>query len=158
MLINRDELARKVLEGELTSLDDLNTVLRAMIKDVVETAMGAEMNGFLGYDRYQKSAKELGNYRNGYSQKELASKVGPIVIDVPRDRKSEFAPGIIKKRRKDIGGFEELILSMYAKGMSTRDIQHHVKEIYNHEISPETVSRITDAFIDKAKEWQHRPL
>ena len=158
MLINRDELSRKMLEGELTSLDDLNSVLRAMIKDVVETAMGAEMNGFLGYDRYQKVANEFGNYRNGYSQKELASKVGPIVIDVPRDRKSEFAPGIIKKRQKDIGGFEELILSMYAKGMSTRDIQHHVKEIYNHDISPETVSRITDAVIDKAKEWQHRPL
>ena len=104
MLINRDELSRKVLEGELTSLDDLNSVLRAMIKDVVETAMGAEMNGFLGYDRYQKVANEFGNYRNGYSQKELASKVGPIVIDVPRDRKSEFAPGIIKKRQNGSTG------------------------------------------------------
>ena len=88
MLINRDELARKVLEGEITSLDDLNAVLRSMIKDVVETAMGAEMTGFLGYDRYQTPESGPGNRRNGYSQKELASKVGPIVIDVPRDRKS----------------------------------------------------------------------
>ena len=156
MLINRDELARKVLEGEITSLDDLNAVLRSMIKDVVETAMGAEMTGFLGYDRYQTPDSDPSNRRNGYSHKELASKVGPI--DVPRDRKSEFTPVIVKKRQKDIGGFEELILSMYAKGMSTRDIQHHVKGIYNHDISPETVSRITDAVIDKAKEWQNRPL
>jgi len=157
-LCSPSELARKVLEGEITNLDDLNSVLRSMIKDVVETAMGAEMTGFLGYDRYQTPDSDPGNRRNGYSQKELASKVGPIVIDVPRDRKSEFAPAIVKKRHKDIGGFEELILSMYAKGMSTRDIQHHVKEIYNHDISPETVSRITDAVIDKAKEWQNRPL
>ena len=88
MLINRDELASKVLEGEITSLDDLNSVLRSMIKDVVETAMGAEMTGFLGSDRYQTPDTDPGNRRNGYSQKELASKVGPIVIDVPRDRKS----------------------------------------------------------------------
>ena len=106
MLINRDELARKVLEGEITSLDDLNSVLRSMIKDVVETAMGAEMTGFLGYDRYQTPDSDPGNRRNGYSHKELASKVGSIVIDVPRDRKSEFAPAIVKKRHKDIGGFE----------------------------------------------------
>ena len=73
-------------------------------------------------------------------------------------QKSEFDPAIVKKRQKDICGFEELILSMYAKGMSTRDIQHHVKEIYHHDMSPETVSRITDAVINKAKEWQNRPL
>jgi transposase-like protein len=77
-----------------------------MIKDVVETAMGAEMTGFLGYDRYQTPDSAPGNRRTGYSQKELASKVGPLAIDVPRDRKSEFAPAIVKKRQKDIGGFE----------------------------------------------------
>jgi len=158
VLINREELARQVLEGEITSLDDLNVVLRSMIKDVVETAMGAEMTGFLGYDRYRKTDSSPGNYRNGFSQKELASKLGPIEIDVPRDRKAEFSPVIVKKRQRDIGGFEDSILSMYAKGMSTRDIQHHIKEIYNHEISPETVSRITDTVLDKAKEWQNRPL
>jgi len=69
--------------------------------------MGAEMTGFLGYDRYQTPSSDAGNRRNGYSQKELASKVGPIVIDVPRDRKSEFAPAIVKKRHKDIGSFED---------------------------------------------------
>ena len=100
MLINRDELARKVLEGEITSLDDLNSVLRSMIKDVVETAMGAEMTGFLGYDRYQTPDTDPGNRRNGYSQKELASKVGPIVIDVPRDRKpSSTRPSSRNARR-----------------------------------------------------------
>lgn len=129
-----------------------------MIKDVVETAMGAEMTVFLGYDRYRTPDSAPGNRHNSYNQKELASKVGPIVIDVPRDRKSEFAPAIVKKRLQDSGGFEELILSKSAKRMSTRDIQHRVKKICNHDISPETVTRITDAVIDKAKEWQNRPL
>lgn len=130
MLINRDELARKVLEGEIISVDDLNPIPRLMIKDVVETAMGAEMTGFLGYDRYQTPASDASNRCNGFSHKELVSKVGPIVIVVPRDRKSEFAPAVVKKRHKDIGGSR----------------------------LPEAVSRITDAVIDKAKEWQNRPL
>lgn len=125
MLINRDELARKGLEGEISGLEDLNGVLRSMIKDVVETAMGAEMTGFL-----LTPGSDPGYRRNGYSQKELASKVGPVAIDVPRDRKSGFVPAIAKTRHKDIGGFEELIFSMYANGISTCDIQHHVKEIY----------------------------
>ena len=90
MLINRDELARKVLEGEITDLDDLNSVLRSMIKDVVETAMGAEMTGFLGYDRYRTPDSDPGNRRNGYSQKELASKVGPIVCAIRSKSAWEF--------------------------------------------------------------------
>ena len=158
MLINKDEIARKVLSGEIASMEDLNGVLRSMIKDVVETAMGAELTEFLGYEKNRTPATGMENRRNGYSQKELSSKVGPIVIDVPRDRNAEFSPIVVKKRQKSLDGFEDLILSMYSKGMSTRDIQYHVKEIYNYDISPETVSRITDAVIDKAREWQSRPL
>ena len=158
MLINRDEIAQKVLSGEISNMADLNGVLKTMIKEVVETAMRAELTDFLGYEKNRSPDPDTVNRRNGYSQKEVSSKLGPIVIDVPRDRDAEFAPAIIKKRQKHLDGFEDLILSMYSKGMSTRDIQYHVKELYNYDISPETVSRITDAVIEKAKEWQNRPL
>ena len=158
MLINREKIAQKVQSGEIASTEDLSLVLRGMIKEVVETAMGAELTAFLGYEKHRSPGSDMGNRRNGYSQKELSSKLGSIVIDVPRDREAEFTPAIVKKRQKHLDGFEDLILSMYSKGMSTRDIQYHVKEIYNYEISPETVSRITDAVIDKAREWQTRPL
>lgn len=158
MLINRAEIARQVQSGEIASLDDLQGVLRSLVKDVVETAMSAELTDFLGYEKNRSPDIDTGNRRNGYGQKELSSKLGPIVIDVPRDRNAEFSPAIVKKRQKHLDGFEDLVLSMYSKGMSTRDIQYHIKEIYNYDISPETVSRITDAVIERAKEWQNRPL
>lgn len=156
MLIDKKELEKQVRQGKISSLDDLNSVLRNIIKDVVETTMGAELTGFLGYEKNQPSDSD--NFRNGYSPKELSSKLGNVIIDVPRDRKSEFQPALVKKRQKDISGLENSIISMYAKGLSTRDIQEHVKELYEHDISAETVSRITDSVLEKAKEWQNRPL
>lgn len=158
MLINKEELVKKLRSGEIPNLDALNGVLRNMIKEVVETAMSAELTDFLGYEKNSSPEVDEGNRRNGYSKKEVTSKLGPITLDVPRDRNAEFAPAIVKKRQRHLDGFEDLILSMYSKGMTTRDIQNHVKEIYNYDISPETVSRITEAVIDRAKEWQNRPL
>ena len=98
------------------------------------------------------------NTRNGYTPKTVKSKFGEIDLDVPRDRKSDFEPQIVKKRQKDISGLEEKIISMYAKGMTTRDIQAHIKDLYGYEISPETVSSITDKVMERAREWQGRPL
>lgn len=158
MLINKDELARKFREGEIPSLDALNGVLRSMIKEVVETVMNAELTDFLGYEKNKSPEEDDGNRRNGYSKKEVTSKLGPISLDVPRDREAKFSPEVVKKRQRHLDGFEDLIISMYAKGMTTRDIQGHIKEIYNFDISAEAVSRITDAVIDRAREWQNRPL
>lgn len=158
MLINKEELARKLRSGEIAGLDGLNTVLRGMIKEVVETAMGVELTEFLGYEKNRSPETDNGNRRNGYSKKEVTSKLGPITLDVPRDRNAEFEPLVVKKRQRHLDGFEDLILSMYAKGMTTRDIQSHIKEIYNFDISPEAVSRITDLVIERAREWQNRPL
>lgn len=158
MLINREELVRMLRSGGIPDLDALNGVLRGMIKEVVETAMGEELTDYLGYAKNKSPEEDTGNRRNGYSKKEVTSKLGPIELDVPRDRKAEFSPAIIKKRQRHLDGFEGLILSMYSKGMSTRDIQSHIKEIYNFDISPEAVSRITDTVLEKAREWQNRPL
>lgn len=156
MLVNRDEITRQVLDGDIKNLDDLNDVLRLMVKDVVETAMGAEMTAHLGYERHGRSPSD--NSRNGNGSKDVRSKFGVLDVEVPRDRKSEFQPAIVKKRQTDISGIEDNIISMYAKGMTVRDIQSHLEEIYQHEISPETISKITDAVLDHAKEWQSRPL
>ena len=127
MLINRNEIAQKILSGEISNMADLNGVLKSMIKEVVETAMKAEQTDFLGYEKNRSPDPDTVNRRNGYSQKEVSSKLGPIVIDVPRDRDADFAPAIIKKRQKHLDGFEDLILFMYSKGMSTSDIQYHIK-------------------------------
>ena len=158
MFINKDEIAKKVLSGEISDSSSLNAVLRVMIRDVVETAMKTELDGFLGYDKNHSPENDNGNRRNGYTQKEVSSKFGPISLDVPRDRYAEFSPQVVKKRQKHFDGFEDLILSMYSKGMSTRDIQHHIREIYNYDISAESVSRITESVMEQAREWQSRPL
>ena len=158
MFINKDEIAKKVLSGEISDSTSLNAVLRVMIKDVVETAMKTELDGFLGYDKNHSPENDNGNRRNGYTQKEVSSKFGPISLDVPRDRYAEFSPQVVKKRQKHFDGFEDLILSMYSKGMSTRDIQHHIREIYNYDISAESGSRITESVMEQAREWQSRPL
>ena len=158
MLINKDELIKRLRSGQIPDLDALNGVLRGLIKDVVEAAMGAELTDFLGYEKNKSPEEDYGNRRNGYSRKEVTSKLGSIELEVPRDRKSEFSPAIIKKRQRHLDGFEDLILSMYSKGMTTRDIQGHIKEIYDFDISPEAISRITDAVIEQAREWQNRPL
>lgn len=118
--------------------------------------MGAEMTGFRATTATERRTAILATAATATARKSLLEGRPRIVIDVPRDRKSEFAPAIVKKRQKDIGGFEGTHpFPMYAKGMSTRDIQHHVKEIYNHDISPgDKPGCITD--VDKAKEWQNR--
>lgn len=131
MLINKDELIKKLQSGEIPDLDALNGVLRDMIKEVVETAMGVELTDFLGYEKNKSPEEDDGNRRNGYSKKDVTSKLGSIELAVPRDRKAEFSPAIIKKRQRHLDGFEDLILTMYSKGMTTRDIQGHIKEIYN---------------------------
>ena len=128
------------------------------MKDVIETLYQAELTGFLGYSPYDKSNKRTKSSRNGYSSKQVRSSLGEIELNVPRDRKGEYEPLIVKKRQKDITGMEDKIISMYAKGMSCRDIQDHLNSIYGVEVSAESVSRITDSLLEKAKEWQNRPL
>jgi transposase-like protein len=123
---------------------DFNAFMRDVSKDVIVTLLDEELTDHLGFQKYDQKAETVDNSRNGYTPKFVKSKFGEIGLEVPRDRKSEFEPQIVKKRKKDISGLEEKIISMNAKGMTTRDIQAHIKDLYNYEISPETVSAITD--------------
>jgi len=158
MDLDREELKKLLKAKGVKSLDDFNAFMRVISKNVVETILDGELTDHLGYEKHDQTAKTTDNARNGFTPKTLKSKFGEIDLEVPRDRKSEFEPQIIKKRQKDISGLEEKIISLYAKGMTTRDIQDHIKDLYGYEISPEMVSSITDKVMDRAREWQSRPL
>lgn len=133
-------------------------LLKQLVKGVVERALEAEMTEHLGYTKNSPDGNNSGNSRNGYTKKEVLSDQGPIPLDVPRDRNGRFEPQIVAKRQRRIPGFDDKILALYARGMSTRDIQAHLFEIYGTEVSPELISRVTDAVQEELLEWQNRPL
>ena len=135
-----------------------NGILKQLTKAIIERALGAELTAHLGYLPHAAEGKNTGNSRNGTSRKTLKSDLGDLPIEVPRDRKCEFEPQIVPKGQRRFTGFDDKILSMYARGMTTRDIQAHLQEIYNVEVSPELISTVTDAVMDEVKEWQNRPL
>jgi len=143
---------------DIQSTDDLKGALADLVGDTVESMMQAELEADLGYAKNDTENKATDNSRNGSSPKTLRSEYGAIDIEVPRDRKSEFEPKIVPKYKRDIQGLDNQIISMYAKGMSTRDISAHIESLYGAEVSAETISKITDRILPEIKEWQNRPL
>ena len=146
------------------TIDDVlgkNGLVQRLVKDVLENILEAEMDEHLGRDKYQRqNGIEPGerNYRNGYSQKNLRSSFGDVDLDIPRDRKSEFEPQIVKKYETVCNELDKKIISLYAKGMTTSDIQAEIEDLYGITISPSMVSKITDKVIATATEWQNRML
>ena len=138
---------------------DVNSIMRDMMSIILEGALEQEMDEELGYSKYDYRNKETDNSRNGHSQKTMHTSYGDMEIDIPRDRKGEFEPQIVKKYQNTVTqDMEEKIISMYAKGMTTGDIEAHLKELYDLDISDSTISRITDKIMPLVKEWQERPL
>lgn len=138
---------------------DVNSIMRDMMSIILEGALDQEMDEELGYSKYDYRNKETDNSRNGHSRKTMHTSYGDMEIDIPRDRKGEFEPQIVKKYQNTITqDMEEKIISMYAKGMTTGDIESHMRELYDIEISDSTISRITDKILPIVKEWQERPL
>lgn len=156
MLVDKNEIAKLVKEKKVTNSIELNDVLRTIAKEVIETMYEGELTELLGYSKNGKSSGD--NARNGYGTKTVNSHLGEIELNPPRDRKSDYEPKVVKKRQSDISGLEEMIISMFAKGMSYRDIQSHMDKIYGLEFSPEAISNITDKVMDKARDWQNRSL
>ena len=135
-----------------------NGLLKQLTKALVERAMKAEMTDHLGYDKHDPAGKKSGNSRNGSSKKTIKGEFGNLEIAVPRDRNSTFEPVIVPKGETRFTGFDDKIISMYARGMTTRDIQAHLQELYGVEVSPTLVSQVTDAITEEITLWQNRPL
>jgi len=140
---------------DITGPDGL---LKQLTKALVERAMDAEMTTHLGYEKNDQAEKDTTNRRNGKTKKTLRSDQGPLEIEVPRDREGEFEPEIVPKHQRDFKGFDDKILSMYARGMTTREIAGHLKEIYGTEVSPELISRATDSVKELLDDWRTRTL
>ena len=133
-------------------------LLKQLTKALIERAMNAELNHHLSYEKHAPEGRGSGNNRNGTSRKKVQGDFGAVEIEVPRDRNGTFEPKIIPKHERRFTGFDEKILSMYARGMSTRDIQGHLEEMYEVEVSPALISQVTDAVLDEVRAWQNRPL
>ena len=132
--------------------------IKKLLKQAMEDMLESELTEELGYDKNSPAGNNSGNSRNGHSGKTIKTDQGEIDIKIPRDRNGEYDPVLIKKYEKTLGPIEDKIISMYAKGMTTRDIRTHIQELYGLDFSATMVSNITDKIVDKAKEWQNRPL
>ena len=151
---------RELLDmSNITSMDDIQNLFKETIAEFMEDGLETELDDELGYSRYDYRNKNTENSRNGHSSKTFRTSFGDVEVAVPRDRKGEFEPQLLKKNQTSISqDIEEKILSMYAKGMTTGDIEAHIQDIYGVDVSDTTVSRITDKILPVAKEWQQRPL
>jgi len=135
-----------------------NGLLKQLTKALLERAMSAELTHHLGYEKHDPEGYNSGNSRNGSTPKTVKGEFGELAVETPRDRNGTFEPQILKKHQRRFDGFDDKILSMYARGMTTRDIQSHLQEMYGVEISPTLVSEVTDAVWEEVKTWQSRPL
>ena len=152
-----DDLIDQMLRNGRTA-EDVNALLKQLTKAVLERALQGEMTEHLGYPKHDPVGDNSGNSRNGVTRKALKGDFGEVELETPRDRNGEFEPQIIKKHQTRFTGFDDKILSMYARGMTTREIQGHLEEMYEVEVSPSLISEVTDGVMEQARAWQNRPL
>ena len=156
-----NEKARELvglLAQECESMQDIQNLLKNLFRDTIEEMLESEMDEHLGYDKHSPAGDLSGNSRNGYNKKTIQTQMGKAEIKIPRDRNGEFEPQLIEKYQNRSDGLEEKIVAMYAKGMSTRDIEDHLRDIYGIDASPALISKITDKVLPAVQEWQSRPL
>ncbi|GKH51234.1 IS256 family transposase [Eubacteriales bacterium] len=155
----RSKIRELLQASSISSTDDIQNLFKETIAEFMENGLDAELDDELGYSKYDYKNKDTDNSRNGHSSKTLRTSFGDVEVSVPRDRKGEYEPQLLKKNQTSISqDIEEKILSMYAKGMTTSDIENHIRDIYGIDVSDTTVSRVTDKILPIAKEWQQRPL
>ena len=154
----KEVLREMIVDGNLKTVNDLHTYLKEMFKDALQEMLEAELEVELGYVKGDRKNKNTDNRRNGTTKKTVSTRFGEIELDIPRDRNGKFEPVVVPKHTRDISGIEEQIISLYARGMSTRDIHDQVKDLYGIEVSADMVSKITDKIIPQINEWKNRPL
>jgi putative transposase len=148
----------KDLASECQSVDDIIEMMKSLFKETLQLVFEAEIENHLGYSKHNPQGNNTGNSRNGYRTKVIKTKFGNTTLSIPRDRKGEYEPQIVKNYETSINGLEEQILALYSKGMSTRDIESHMRDIYGVDVSPSLVSKVTDKILPQIYEWQSRPL
>ncbi len=166
---DRESIREYIKQNNIKDIVQLNDIIKKMMGVIIEEMLEVERDDYLGYQKYQRK-KEFNlesenpsqdsnrNLRNGYSPKTVRSSHGDIKIDIPRDREGKFCPKLINKHQNDISQIEDKVISMYARGMTVRDIQSHLEEIYGAEISPQTISNMTDRILPLLDEWRCRAL
>lgn len=152
----RNIIAGLLQEYDIQSANDIEEALKDLLSGTIQEMLESEMNEHLGYEKYEHTSEP--NYRNGKKSKKIRGKYGEMDIEVPQDRNSTFEPKVVKKRQKDISAIEDKVISLYAKGMSTRQISEIMEDIYGFEMSEGLISDITDKLLPKIEEWQNRPL
>jgi transposase-like protein len=155
------EVARQLMDrarAEGVSLVGPGGLLSGLTKTVLETALEAEMTEHVGYEPHDRAGHHSGNSRNGSRTKTVVTDIGPVDVEVPRDRNGTFEPKIVRKRQRRLTGVDDLVVSLVAKGLTTGEVQAHLAEVYGAEVSRDTISRITDRVLEGMAEWQHRPL
>lgn len=156
-----EEMAEQLLaraEAEGVDIVGPDGLLGQVSKAVLERALSEELTEHLGYDRHDPSGRGSGNSRNGSYGKRVLTDLGPVDLEIPRDRAGSFEPKIVPKGTRRLEGFNEKVIALYARGMTTRDIQSHLREMYQVQVSPDLISRVTDAVVEELTEWQNRPL
>jgi putative transposase len=159
--IDQQHLAKQLVEqadDEGANLVGPDGMLTGLTKNVLETALEAEMSEHLGYDKHDPMGRNRENSRNGTRAKTVQTEVGPVEIEVPRDRDGSFEPGIVRKRQRRLDGIDEIVLSLTARGLTTGEVAAHFADVYGATVSKDTISRITDKVIEDMTEWRHRPL
>jgi putative transposase len=156
----KPDLVDQLLKGYEKPEDIIgeNGLLKRLTKALLERALNAELTNHLGYEKHDPAGHNSGNSRNGATSKTVKGEFGEIVVETPRDRNGSFEPRILGKHQTRFDGFDDKILSLYARGMTTREIQGHLQEMYGVEVSPTLISDVTDAVLDEVKAWQSRPL
>ncbi|NBD25541.1 IS256 family transposase [Paenibacillus glycinis] len=157
-LWTKEQLRAFIKENKLVTAQDAQTALKDLFAETIQEMLEAEMDTHLGYEKHETKAKDSSNSRNGKSKKTVVSEYGEQEILVPRDRLSEFEPLVVKKHQSNVTGIEDQIVALYAKGVSTRDIQDHLQQVYGIEVSPTLISNVTNKLLPLIKEWQSCPL
>ncbi|WP_376766621.1 IS256 family transposase [Thermomonospora cellulosilytica] len=158
--VDQDLIGQLVAQarGQGLDLTGEGGLLQQLTKRVLESALEGEITDHLGYDKHERAAVAGANFRNGHRTKTVTTEVGPVEIDVPRDREGTFEPKIVRKRQRRLSGVDEMVLSLSAKGLTHGEISAHLAEVYGASVSKQTISTITDKVIDGMTEWQNRPL
>lgn len=157
-LLTKEQIRALIKERNMKTTDDISQMLKDLFSETIQEMMEAELDTTLGYGKNENSSKDTGNRRNGHSKKTITSEYGESEISIPRDRDGDHEPIIVRKHQKNLSGIEEQIIALYSKGMTVRDIQDHLNQMYGVEVSPTLISNVTNKLMPIIKEWQNRPL